>query len=118
MTPERKQEIKRLHAAASPGPWTYDETVGDVYAEKTDEIICSDVKNAPFIAASITVVPELMASLEEAEQTIVRQRRALEFYANSMCIQKEDLGWNVGFIAREALRVLGPGVKEGEKTDA
>lgn len=69
MTPERKEEIQRLVAVASPGPWTYDETVGDVYAEKTDEIICSDVRNAPFIAAAITLVPELLAALEDAEQT-------------------------------------------------
>lgn len=64
-----------------------------------------------------TLHAKTAAKLIVAEQTLARQQKALEFYAKSMCIQKEDLGWDVGFIAREALMEIGAGAKEGEKTD-
>lgn len=51
-----------------------------------------------------TLAAKFERELVEAQQTIARQQKALEFYASRMCIQKEDMGWNVGYIAREALR--------------
>ena len=44
-------EIREALEKATPGRWIYDETVGDVYSEKTDEIICcADVNDAHLIA--------------------------------------------------------------------
>ncbi|MEK4139622.1 hypothetical protein NST48_01505 [Paenibacillus sp. FSL M7-0547] len=56
-----------------------------------------------------TEMQRVQGKLAEAQQTIARQREALKFYASRMCIQKEDVGWNVGFIAREALRATEEG---------
>lgn len=51
----------------------------------------------------------LRGLMAEAQQTIAQLTKALSFYGNRMCIQAEDIGWNVGFIAREALRKIGEG---------
>lgn len=79
MTPERIEEIKRLHAAATSGPWASKNE--SVYSDDLLNPVCqlygnseedfdNAKDNASFIAASVSIIPELLAALEESQQQV------------------------------------------------
>lgn len=140
-TPERIQELKGRYEGLQPEDITF-MTVGEVVGllatlEETEQHTYD--QNEALIAAN-ELIAELQeqlsgkteelaesqqqnerlrknfmfsgSALGEAQQTIARLTKALSFYGSRMCIQPEDVGWNVGFIAREALRKVGEGAKE------
>jgi hypothetical protein len=85
MTPERKEEIRR----------------------ENEELKKKLKVNAvPSLVRKSGHITELLAALEEAQQTIAKQRKALEYYASQMCIQPQDIGLNIGYIARKTLMEL------------
>lgn len=86
-------EVERLSKCQSCGGRGYVELSHDPYMTSPCECVVFE--------QVVEDYPKLKLRNEELE-------KALEFYANKPCIQKEDIGWNVGFIARKAL-------KEGEE---
>lgn len=90
MTPERLAEIEALVAAATPGPWS-DCGDGDILGDNDEIIVGTTIflrnpsesdreyrlKDAGFIAAARTAVPELLAEVRRLEAELAEQERVL-----------------------------------------
>jgi hypothetical protein len=100
VTPERIAELKKLAEAATPGKWLdWNEWVclrGGF--EGPEEIVCTahligeidqDEKNAAFIAASRTAVPELIAEVERLQSGYLADENGNEYV--QVCILKEKI---------------------------
>lgn len=117
MTPERIEEIKAMLAAATPGPW--ESKNESVYSDDLLDPVCqlygnsemdfdNALGNGSFIAASILVIPELLAALEELQQqleasnqTIDEKNEHIEQLKESIDIKNADLAEEQQTIARQ-----------------
>lgn len=123
MTPSRLDEMARLVAAATPGPWRMGEPHAHDRYLSVDEYGIAWVGtacdrpdlpgynfearqrrgqgDAAFIAAARTWVPEALAELAALRAQVERYREALETYAQFD--PKGEVAMVSGFLAREAL---------------
>ena len=100
------EDLKKLLAAATPGPWTH----------ASDKLAAGNIKapdNAALIVAAVNALPELLAMAEENARLRAALKRAeeiaalidyVEFYTAENAIR--DLQ-TIRFIARAALKETG-----------
>lgn len=112
---KRIEEMKRLSADATEGPWwaswSYSDKPAEVNVNRAEGYSVSisaelEDEDAQFIAESRQFVPDIIAAYEEQAEEIAKLRKALEFYAddrNYYTKVEYDVSDDGGKIAREAL---------------
>lgn len=78
-----RAELRRLDAAATPGPWTVT-PMGGIEQLHADYDGNTDVADANFIAAARTAVPALLDALEQAEARIQAVREEIGAWEHTL----------------------------------
>ena len=78
-TEKKIAEIRKALEKATPGPWVYDDICDDIYADKTDVIVCNAVgpEDGPLIANAPEWLRFLLSELERKDEVIEEQKRKL-----------------------------------------
>ena len=96
MTTKQIDDIKRLLAEATPGPWTLTSTSLEICIKHNARVIGTMLSvdehdgkaDARLIVSAVNALPALLADLEAAQKQITTLRAALEEIADSYLTPK------------------------------
>lgn len=116
MTPENKEEIRRLRAGASDGEWEYDkhEQVVKVHGEFLFSLQGAKILDRKFILASKDIVDDLSAALEETERLLTNHGPQGHNYTNEQYVTLQQ----AFTVQQEKIKYLNSKLIEAQETIA
>ena len=91
-TEKKIAEIRKALEKATPGPWVYDDICDDIYADKTDVIVCNAVgpEDGPLIANAPEWLRFLLSELERLEREYAEERAAHNAHVTELCELEQE----------------------------